>query len=129
MTLLKIAPRLFAWAFEQTEHEIEAIFMDWTKSERDTLSMFLKLRYCSVSLRDALFTEIPQSENATLVMMTADLIGKAIRARLHARQEFIDWRAAVVVFGPGKCEECLMKNPFFSKVIRNHPISLRSTVY
>ena len=45
--------------------------------------------------------------------MTADLIGKAIRARLHARQEFIDWRAAVVVFGPGKCEECLMKNLFF----------------
>jgi hypothetical protein len=110
MTLLMVAPRVFAWAFEKTVLGADAMLMDWTNSDRISLGMFLKLRYCSVSLRDALFTEIPQAENASQVMMAADFIGKAIRARLCARQEFIDWRAAVVAFGPGICGEQLRGN-------------------
>jgi hypothetical protein len=43
-------------------------------------------------------------------MMTADCIAKAIRARLYARQEFVDWRAAVMAFRSGICGERLRGN-------------------
>ena len=126
MTLLIVAPRVFAWAFEQTVFGADAMLMDWTKSDTiSSLSMFLKLRYCSVSLRDALFTEIPLAENASDVMMAADIIGKAIRARLRARQEFIDWRAAVVAFGPGRCGQQLRVNLDFE----GHQMLIPSGLY
>ena len=125
MTLLIVAPRVFAWAFEQTVLGADAMLMDWTKSDTISLGMFLKLRYCSVSLRDALFTEIPKAENASDVMMAADFIGKAIRARLRARQEFIDWRAAVVAFGPGRCGQQLRVNLDFE----GHQMLIPSGLY
>jgi hypothetical protein len=105
-----VAPRVFAWAFEATVLWTDAMLTDWMKSDGVSMGMFLKLRYCSASLCDALFTEIPQAENASQVMMAAALIRKAIRARLCARQEFIDWRAAVVAFGWGRCGEQLRRN-------------------